>query len=209
MSRRIGLLGGTFDPIHNGHLAMAQFALNALSLDEVQLIPNHQPPHKSGTNVNAQQRLEMVQLAIQGLKQLSVNPLELEQDRPSYSLYTLEQLRAQHLEDALFFIMGMDSFASLSSWHKWEELLTFSNLVVCKRPGDTLPEQGLEAELLAAHLAPLTSSSHSGKVILLENPNWPISSTQVRNALRQGETPAQWLAPAVTQYIHKQKLYFS
>lgn len=207
MSRRIGFLGGTFDPIHQGHLAMAQFVQQALALDELELIPNHVPPHKSGPDVSARDRLKMVELAAGSLSGISVNPLELEQDDPSYSVYTLEKLRATHPEQALFFIMGMDSFVNLSSWHQWDQLLTHVNLVVCQRPGDSVPAQGPEAELLAKCQTQANTQSLSGQIVILENPDWPISSTQIRAALAQGNAMDKWLTPEVSSYIKHNNLY--
>lgn len=205
--KRIGFLGGTFDPIHQGHLAMAGFAQKALALDELQLIPNHVPPHKDGPDVSPLDRLQMVQLAAQRQPGLTVNGLELEHDAPSYSVYTLETLRVKHPSDALFFIMGMDSFVSLSSWHKWDELLNHTNLVVCQRPGDHFPSQGPEAELWTQHQALPTTQSLCGQIICLQNPDWPISSTQIRHQLAQGKDVSEWLTAEVAGYIQQKGLY--
>ena len=205
--KRIGFLGGTFDPIHRGHLAMAEFSLTTLALDELQLIPNHVPPHKDGPDVSSQDRLQMAQLAAQSQPGLTVNALELEHDEPSYSVYTLEKLRTLHPSDALFFIMGMDSFVSLSRWHKWDELLNHTNLVVCQRPGERFPNQGIEAQLWTQHQAQPTTQSLSGQIICLHNPDWPISSTQIRHQLAQGHEANKWLVPEVADYIQQKGLY--
>lgn len=207
MSQRIGFFGGTFDPIHKGHLAIAQFVLDALALDELQLIPNHVPPHKSGPDVSAQHRLEMVRLATKKQPNFRVNALELEQDSPSYSIYTLQKLRACYPNDALFFMMGMDSFAKLSLWHKWDELLHHVNLVICQRPGDLLPSQGKEAQLWQQHQAPVTTTELAGQIICLQNPNYDISSTQIRTALLQQQDTSALLTPEVLAFIHSQQLY--
>ena len=208
-AKRIGLLGGTFDPIHQGHIALANFVIQALSLDELQLIPNHVPPHKHGTQVAAHHRLHMAELAATANPKISVNDIELSHAKPSYSIHTLAQLRKSHPHDALFFIMGMDSFCQLSTWHRWQELQLHCHLVVCQREGDTLPSTGPEAEWLKRHAAVSNSQALWGEIFCLNNPNWPISSSQIRQSLGQIPADTLELDATVYQYIQQHQLYRS
>ena len=122
--RRIGVLGGTFDPVHIGHLRGALEVAETLGLDEVRLVPNFRPPHREAPNSSAQDRLAMVQLAVQDVPPLAVDARELERDRPSYTLDTLESLREElDQQDQIHLIVGWDAFCGLPSWHRWEELL--------------------------------------------------------------------------------------
>ncbi|MBD1389762.1 nicotinate-nucleotide adenylyltransferase [Neiella sp. HB171785] len=210
MTKRIGLLGGTFNPIHNGHLQLAGFVRQQLQLDEMQLLPNHLPPHKEQPLVTSAHRLAMAQAAINDEPQLQINPIELNRDEPSYSVETLRRLRQQHPQDAIFFTMGMDSFINLSSWYQWQQLLNLCHLVVCQRPGDQMPEQGPEAQLwqqFGIANNQLQQLPLVGHIICLHNPLWPVSSTEIRQQLQCGEHANQWLPPAVAQYIADHQLY--
>jgi len=146
MGKRIGLLGGTFDPVHIGHLRSALEVADALALDELRVMPNARPPHRDTPQVSPQQRLEMVRLAVEGITPLVVDDRELKRDKPSYTVDTLELMRAElAADDQLFLLLGLDSFCGLPSWHRWEDLLQHCHILVLQRPdADSEPPDALQ-----------------------------------------------------------------
>lgn len=211
---RIGILGGTFDPIHYGHIRPAMEVKASLKLDKILLMPNHIPPHKNTTHSTTAQRLEMVAQVCEALTGFELCDIEAKRDSPSYTVVTLKQLSQRYPDDELFFIMGMDSFIQLQSWHKWQQLFEFANLVVCQRPGWHLAaESPMQHELSARHASidALSISSHPehGRIFTVDISPQNISSTQIRSQLAIGEIPQDALLPATLNYIQKQRLYFS
>ena len=144
-----GYFGGTFDPIHNGHLRMALELSEQLQFDEFSLVPCHRPPHRESPGCSDRVRAEMVELAIADCDSLRMDDRELKRDSLSYSIDTLRQLREEYGEQvSLCWCVGMDSLVNLSSWYRWRELLDFAHLVVVARPGWDLPESGEVAQWL-------------------------------------------------------------
>ena len=147
MTKRIGLLGGTFDPVHIGHLRSALEVADALALDELRLLPNFRPPHRDTPQVAAEQRLEMVRVAVEGISPLVVDDRELKRDKPSYTIDTLELMRAElAADDPLFLLLGWDAFCGLPSWHRWEELLQHCHILVLQRPDADSEPRGCLAQ---------------------------------------------------------------
>lgn len=210
MTRRIGLLGGTFDPVHFGHLRGALESAECLDLDELRLIPSARPPHRGQPGATAEQRLAMVQLATAGVSGLMVDDRELRRDRPSYSVETLESLRSE-LGDTvtLFMILGWDAFGGLPGWHRWEELLDLCNLVVLQRPDydPELPE--VLKDLLAARSVsdPGSVSARAGQIVCLTQTPLAISATHIRQLLAERRSPRFLLPDAVLDYIETHGLY--
>ena len=210
MSQRIGLLGGTFDPIHYGHLRGALEAAECLGLDQLRLIPSARPPHRGQPGATAEQRLDMVRLAALGGCDLQVDDRELRRDRPSYSVETLESLRSE-LGDTvtLFMILGWDAFGGLPGWHRWEELLELSNLVVLQRPDydPELPE--VLKDLLAARSVsePAGANAKTGQIICLSQTPLAISATHIRQLVAADRSPRFLLPDAVLDYIETHGLY--
>lgn len=133
--RRIGILGGTFDPVHIGHLRSALEVAEFMGLDELRLLPNARPPHRDTPQVAAEDRLAMVREAVQGVACLSVDARELARDKPSYTIDTLESIRAELADnDQLFLVLGWDAFCGLPTWHRWDELLQHCHILVLQRP---------------------------------------------------------------------------
>lgn len=203
----IGIVGGTFDPIHLGHLVPAHYAAQALKLDKVLLLPNAIPPHRDPHQAPAQARLKMVQLAAQLYPEFSVDTREWQRDKPSYTYDTLVELRAENPDAALCFICGVDAFSKLDSWYRWQSLLSLSNFVVCQRPDQSLPEQGPVAELLKEHCATTTELSAAGSILLVDTPLLDISSTAIRERLTNGQSCAEWLPAQVWSYMQEHNLY--
>ncbi|MFA7553714.1 MAG: nicotinate-nucleotide adenylyltransferase [Spongiibacteraceae bacterium] len=210
--KTVAIFGGTFDPIHNGHLQSALELKRRLSLDELRLLPCHLPPHRDSPGCDSQQRLAMVRLAAQQTD-LLVDDRELNRDQLSYSVDTLEQLRQeQGSQVALIWVMGADAFRGLNHWHRWRELLTFAHLIVIARPGEPLPEEGPVAELSKHHSATWAtelSQSPAGRIWFESLTPYPISATQVRALIANHEDVSSYLPPAVVNYIHRHRLYCS
>ena len=205
--RRVGLLGGTFDPVHFGHLRSAVEVCEQLQLDELRLIPSARPPHRGMPGATAAQRLRMVELALGQGGGLQVDDRELQRERPSYTVETLESLRQELGSDvALFMVLGWDAFCGLPSWHRWESLLELANLVVLQRPDYDLEVPEVLKDLLAARSADQPERSH-GQIICLSQTPLAISATHIRTLVGSGASPRFLLPDAVLDYIETKGLY--
>lgn len=208
--RRIGLLGGTFDPVHIGHLRGALEVAESLGLDEVRLIPNFRPPHRETPNSSADHRLAMVRLAVQDLPLLKVDARELERDLPSYTLDTLVSLREElAAEDQLFLLMGWDAFCGLPGWHRWGELLDHCHILVMRRPdANSEAPEGLR-DLLAARGVndPLAMSGGCGQIASVWQAPLEISATRIRHFLASGRSVRFLVPDSVLAYINAHGLY--
>lgn len=207
---RIGLLGGTFDPIHFGHLRSAVEVHEALALDELRLIPSARPPHREQPGCSAEHRLNMVRLAAGVDSGLLVDDRELRRDKPSWTADTLESLRAElGPEVALFLIVGWDAFCGLPSWHRWECLLELANLVVLQRPDYDLDVPEVLKDLLAARSVaePAQAKALHGQIVCLAQTPLAISATHIRSLLASHRSPRFLLPEAVLDYIETNGLY--
>ena len=208
--RRIGVLGGTFDPVHIGHLRGAVEVAEALGLDEVRLVPNFRPPHRETPYSSAPDRLAMVRLAARELPLLKVDSRELERDKPSYTLDTLESLREElAADDQLFLIMGWDAFCGLPSWHRWDELLDHCHILVMQRPdADSEAPEALR-DLLAARNVndPLALAGSSGQIAFVWQAPLGVSATRIRQFLASGRSVRFLVPDAVLAYINAHGLY--
>ncbi len=210
MTYHIGLFGGTFNPVHFGHLRLALEVRQALSMDELRLVPCHRPAHRGEPEVSSEQRVEMLRLALQNCPELSLDERELERDGPSYSLETLQSLRAELGSNvSLTWIMGSDSFAGLDSWHGWRELLDWGHLLVVARPGYELPDEGPVAELLHRRKAEAQAllEQTAGAIVVQELRLLPISATEIRTQIGRHQSPQFLLPDSVWQFIQQQGLY--
>lgn len=210
----IGILGGTFDPIHFGHLRMAQELAEALHLSEVRFIPAALPPHRNPPKTPASQRAAMVRLAIAGNPQFSLDERELKRNGASYTIDTLLSLREDMGQNvSLCLLMGSDAFLGLAGWHRWHELLTFSHIVVAHRP-NTAPQPGNMPAPLAAlweksattHIEDL-AEKNAGHILMQHITPLDISATSIREDLQQNISPRYLMPDAVIDYIHAQQLY--
>lgn len=194
---RLGVLGGTFDPVHNGHVAAAEAAVECAELDEVVFVPAGDPPHRPAAEATPRQRLEMCRLAVEGDSRFAVSDIEVRRDGPSYTLDTLLALRGENPHAELFLILGWDAAAQLRSWHRPDEVLALAPIVVVSRPGRGAPG---EAELRSAGLDP-------SRIIVCARPTPAVSGSEIRRALMAGKGIAGMVPPAVERYIAAHHLY--
>lgn len=209
MSKRIGILGGTFDPIHIGHLRAALEAAEWLALDEVLLIPSARPPHRDTPQVSAEQRLDMVRLAVANVPLLRVDDRELRRNRPSWTIETLESLRAEYgAEVSLFLLLGWDAFCGIATWHRWQELLMHCHIAVLQRPDFSAETVPAVRDFIAAHETPLNAITGSaGRLTFIPQAPLAVSATTIRRLLAAGRS-VQFLVPdAVLHYLHTHGLY--
>jgi nicotinate-nucleotide adenylyltransferase len=197
---KIGVLGGTFDPVHLGHIMMAEEARKSLGLTEVLLVPAGQPMTRSNERLaSAEHRLQMLRLAVAGRSYLKVSTVEIDRPGPSYTVDTITELRRQHeVKDEIFFILGCDSLAQLPIWREPARIISMCILVAVPRPGWPKPSmKALETDIPGI----------SKRVIFLEKPNVDISATSIRERVAQGETIDRLVPGAVADYIKKHGLY--
>lgn len=206
----LGLFGGTFDPVHFGHLRLALEVKQTLALDELRLLPCHLPGHRDEPEVSAPQRVEMLSLALSTCDQLRLDTREFDRPGPSYSVDTLAELRRElGPEISLAWIMGSDAFAGLDRWHRWQELLDWGHLIVVMRPGWELPESGPVAECLARYQADahVLGEKAAGHIVVQTLRLLPISATDIRAQVNAGESPQFLLPDPVWQFIQRHGLY--
>lgn len=206
----LGIFGGTFDPIHYGHLRTAFEMLEVLRFDEVSFVPSGDPPHRGQTFADAEQRLEMVRVATQGQPEFSVDDCELRREGPSYTIDTLATIREEQPGVALGLIVGMDAFLGLTSWHRWNEILDFAHLVVAHRPGWRIPDVGELGELIGSHgtgnVEDLHENSH-GCVFVHAVTQLEIASTEIRDLIAAGRDPRFLMPDAVRDVILESGCY--
>lgn len=213
-----GLFGGSFDPIHMGHLSLAKEVHKTLGLEQMALLPAYQQPLKAGAGADSGDRAEMLRLALEDYPELEVDSRELSRQGPSYTVETLQDWRQQYGESVcLCFCLGVDSLLQLHKWKLWPALFELANLVVLARPGwpaDELAELGLPIDLREQlHKRRCSSvdellSQSAGLWIELEAPLMDVSSTQIREQLAGGVSPSSLALPAaVANYIERHGLY--
>lgn len=205
----IGLFGGTFDPIHFGHLRTALELVQALDLEEVRLIPCYQPVHRKLPIATPEQRLAMVECAIANESSLKVDTCEIQRKGPSYTVDTLEMLRKKYPHTPFALIIGIDALLGFPSWHRWEDILKLAHLVVVHRPNYQLPNTGLVADLLKQRLkaASAIHQTLAGSIILHPVTPLEISATDIRKQIATGKNPRYLLPKSVYDYIKKHGVY--
>jgi nicotinate-nucleotide adenylyltransferase len=214
--KTIGILGGTFNPIHYGHLRMAQELAEGLDIDSIRFIPAANPPHKSTHNVSATHRAAMVELAIAGNPLFHLDTQELQRTGHSYTIDTLHSLRETLGDEAsIILFMGSDAFTQLDTWHRWQELISQCHIALVERPlsGNTQPRLPLSPvleEFLHHHYTELNDDLHNssaGHITMRQITALDISSTHIRNAFQQSKPPRYLMPDSVIDYIHTHQLY--
>jgi nicotinate-nucleotide adenylyltransferase len=203
---KVGLFGGSFDPIHRGHLEPVQEARRVLGLERVIYLPTAIPPHKPGRRLAPPlARYAMVEIAILAEEGLYASPYELTLDRPAYTAETVEHFQRQLPAAELHLLIGSDSFFELPHWVRWRDVVAAARLVVLARPGWDLAELAGTAEPERRELSALLASD---RVRVLEQRPCEVSSTRLRELLVRGERPpAGWMPDLVVDFVHKYSLY--
>jgi nicotinate-nucleotide adenylyltransferase len=209
--RSIGILGGTFDPIHNGHLRLAVEAHQQLKLDHVRLIPVNNPPHREIPIASSLQRQRMIELAITDQPAFTIDSRELERDTVSYSIDTLKSLRQEYTNDSLCLILGHDAFNKLDSWKDWQELLNYAHIIVANRPNESSTNISIELKSWIEQHQTTDKidleKKQSGFIYFITIPMLDISSSMIRHYYTQGKAVDDLLPTTINTYIEENNLY--
>jgi nicotinate-nucleotide adenylyltransferase len=217
--RRVAIYGGTFDPVHNGHVEVARRVLQLFAMDEILFVPACVPPHKRNANItSAFHRFAMLALATEMDQDLLVSTIELDApDRP-YAVDTVERMRAQLGDQTeLFFLVGADSWLEIKTWYEWRRLLTLANFIVMTRPGYELtraavadmPIPVLDVSGASGQLTNMTRANATPHAYLTDAVQSDISAVRIRAAVKAGDfaNVKEWVPPQVATYIGKHRLY--
>ena len=206
---KYGILGGTFDPLHRGHLDVAEAARAALGLDRVVLVPARVPSHRETPHASAAHRFAMVALAVQPYTHLLVSDIEMDDETPAFTAVTLGRLAGRGLDSArTFFLTGADAFLDIGTWHNYPAVLNLAHFVVVSRPGQpaaALPD--LLPDLAGRMRRVPCDVPHQPSILLVEAPTTAVSSTDVRRLAASGGAIGNLVPPAVAEYIVKHQLY--
>jgi nicotinate-nucleotide adenylyltransferase len=204
--RRVGVLGGTFDPVHFGHLRPAVEVRAALALDELRLLPCRVSPLRDEPAASPGDRLHMLQLAVEGEPDLVVDARELERPPPSYTADTLAEMHAEEPDAHLHFILGADAFAGFDRWHRWSDILELAHLVVTRRPGAALEPPAELRERVTEEASELDAAP-AGRVLVQPVTQLDFSATVIRRLAAAGGELRYAVPDAVRHYIEQEKLY--
>jgi nicotinate-nucleotide adenylyltransferase len=209
--RLIGVFGGSFDPVHHGHIRTIQELEEALAFDQLRLMPNYQSPLKDQPGATGEQRLAMLQLATQEQPHWIIDERELHRGGSSYMVDSLTELKQElGSEASLCLIMGVDAFAAFDHWHRWQDILELANVIVMARPQASLPEQGPVAQLMIerqlSNPEQLAKVS-SGAILLQELSPVDVSATEIRQRLQAADSVNDLMPDKVWQYIREHQLY--
>lgn len=205
--QRLGIFGGTFDPVHNGHVHTAVALAEHLRLERLHMVPCFQPVHRDTPNTPADHRFAMLQQACSAHPRLHADDRELQRGGPSYSIDTMRAFRDEHPDAALFMVMGADTFRHFHTWREADAFLRVVNIVVVHRGGEPVPDLKNSQWAEAIHDKPSDIQCSRGALTSVQLPLWATSSTAIRQRLQQGEGIEHDVPGAVAQYIELHKLY--
>ena len=205
----IGVFGGTFDPVHYGHIKPALSIKQALSLTQLLFVPNNIPPHRGAPWLSVEQRLSLLKNVVDDYADVSVDEREINREGLSYMVDTLRSLKEEYPAETFCLILGMDAFIGLSSWHQWRDILDLSHIVVMQRPGFTpadiekqmRPEDYLFLADKMTQDVKALGARETGLILLQSVPQLDISSTQIRKQLLNGDDVSQWLPDKIIQQL--------
>ena len=197
---RMGILGGTFDPVHYGHLLMAEICRQQLNLDQVRFIPAGQPPHKPGRKItDGHVRADMLQLAVSGYPEFVIDRRELKRSGPSFTVDTLAELKRESTAAELFFLIGADSLRDLLTWREPDRISQLATLVVCNSPGVPLPSMEQAVSWVGSEIA--------SRIALVSMPGTDLSATEMRQRVANGQSLRFMTPRAVEALIQQHQLY--
>jgi len=208
--KRIGILGGMFNPVHNGHLRVAIECKETFKFDELRMFPCAEPPHREMPEVSSQQRLKMLQLALQNISGVVADGRELDRSGPSFTIDTLRSLKSEFPQAGFYLIIGSDAFQSLNAWHEWEKILEFSNIIIAQRPDhqdDLSSEVGKQLKNSFTNDIDAFKESVSGKIFALKVSQLEISSSYLRELIREDKSTQFLLPEIVLNFIKENRLY--
>lgn len=208
--RAVGILGGTFDPIHFGHLRLALELYQACDLDHIRLIPCFQPVHRKLPVASPEERLAMTKRAIATESAFKIDECEIKRKGPSYTIDTLLEIRKKAPQVPFCILIGIDAFLGFTSWHRWQEILENAHLIVAHRPNYHLPQTGIVAKLIRDRLVEDTTLIHQklqGCILLHPITSLEISATDIRKQIAMGKNARYLLPDNVYEYIKKRGTY--
>ena len=206
---KIGILGGTFDPVHFGHLRIGLECQEILSLDELRFIPCASPPHRAMPTATAEQRTEMLSIALQGVDKLCVDDRELHRPGHSYTVDTLKSLAEEFPQASLYLVVGSDSFQNIFTWHQWQKIFELANIIIAQRPDhvdDRLSDTGQKLKNRFCGIDDARQSS-AGKIVCVGVSQLEISATNIRQLVKEKRSLKFLLPDRVIEYIEKHQLY--
>lgn len=210
MITRLGILGGMFDPVHNGHIAAARYAIEILALDELRMVPCAIPNHREQARASGSQRLAMLELATEGVAAVTVDAIEITRPGISYSVDTLTRLREARVAEHIVFVLGIDAFNTLAEWHDWARLLQLSHFFVLSREGagvDAVTASAIGLDERLVNTPDALFASGAGHVLISSDFRQMESSSAIRSKLRENEDTSAFLDPRVQLYIEDNRLY--
>tara|TARA_Y100000590_G_scaffold223407_1_gene252714 strand:+ start:9468 stop:10130 length:663 start_codon:yes stop_codon:yes gene_type:complete len=211
MPNLVGIFGGTFDPVHNGHTETIRSLLNLITFKEIRVIPNGIPPHRPSVIASTSERLQMVSMAFNSLDNIVVDDREIKRRGPSYAIDTAKEvINLYDSCSSICWIMGTDAFSSIDSWHRWEEFLDLVNIIVMSRPDKTIDKNTISYKILKERQIDNKEdfiSSKKGKVLSIKVRPVKVSSSKIRHNIFSGKPVDEMIFQEVAGFIERTKLY--
>lgn len=210
--QKVGIMGGTFDPVHVGHLAVAHRVLDRFQLNEILFVPAFSPPHKERSLTSFPHRVAMLEAALAGDDRMSVSIIEAERRTPSYTVETLRELHQRLKESSFYLIMGADMFIEIELWYRYSELFELADIIVASRPGVSADKVAGQVAMLPGMFRfdaeqQMWCRGDGSRIFYCPDIAKSISSSQIRTRLRRGSSVAEYLPPPVGEYIQRHGLY--
>jgi nicotinate-nucleotide adenylyltransferase len=205
--RHIGLFGGTFNPVHTGHLLAADAVREQLGLDEIHFLPAAYSPFKARPELSDSHRIAMLEHAVADYPEFKIDTRELHMDGPSYTINTLKSINGDLLRDRLYLLIGMDAWRDFEHWHKWQEILEICHIVVTTRPGFSPENLSDFWHAKQVTKADEIKRSRAGKLMFVSVPRSEAASSEIRKYIKKSQSTKSFLPDSVSQYIEEHQLY--